>query len=396
MSLRTTYEPKAVDWNDLVNNPKKFKKELIENFEKDGFVIIDNSPLAEFCETAEEATRAFFKNDPELKKILSVPGNDNEGFHIPKKTDRKETHHLGHHTREAMKKPEERTLETLDDYAEEQVKKLKTNFRYFSETIAKHFDLGVKTCKTILSVFEEYLDLEEGSLINRTKSGNHISRQLYYPAELKDEVDDLGRKIPVKEDKEIKNEDVVQKFRAKAHGDTGLLTAIAPAKEPGLQLAKNQPLSRSYGPKSDLENIAKEDWHTVEYKPGRIVIHAGHELTTLTNGFIPSTIHRVTHISYLQENFPEVAANIDVEKFKKLDRYAIPFFFHANADEKMTAIPETVARRNGINLFENGKNITVKEYVEAQNEFDGNRQLCVDGEHPSVFLKEYQAKNALA
>ncbi len=369
----------VVDWGDLNKDRQKFTQNVLAMFKDNGFIVLRNSPISQFRPNVQEAREQFFKNNLETLKSLSIEDNDNEGFHIPKKTDTKWYFHLGRHVREALKNSEDRTLENLSSYSENQAKKLNTEFRYFKNIVTKNYDHGVEVCTQLLTIFEEGLGIRKGAFTDKIQKGNHIGRYLYYPPEIIQELDDFGH---ISYKKTISD----KKYRAKAHGDSGLLTAIPLSEVRGLQLAVCQPTAVSFGPKSDLEKIPAEQYLEIPYSPDDIVIHAGHTLTALSNGFFPSTIHRVVKISDL--------SNGDDDLLKK-PRYAEPFFLHANPDILMTALPETVALRDGDNLFENGKNITIKEYVQAPDEFDSMRQICVKGEHPHVFLKKYFAQKAI-
>ena len=64
--------------------------------------------------------------------------------------------------------------------------------------------------------------------------------------------------------------------RAAAHGDINLLTVLVAGTQPGLQV-------------QDLNG----NWHNVSCNPGTIAVNTGDMLQMASNGFLPSTIHRV-------------------------------------------------------------------------------------------------------
>tara|TARA_B100000214_G_C23899866_1_gene595951 strand:+ start:128 stop:973 length:846 start_codon:yes stop_codon:yes gene_type:complete len=93
-------------------------------------------------------------------------------------------------------------------------------------------------------------------------------------------------------------------IRAAAHGDINLITILAAATEPGLQvLSKNK------------------TWIDVECNPGWLVINTGDMLQECTNGFYPSTIHRVI--------------NPKDEK-KQSARFSMPVFIHPRPEVKLS------------------------------------------------------------
>lgn len=87
-------------------------------------------------------------------------------------------------------------------------------------------------------------------------------------------------------------------IRAGAHGDINVITLLLGADEPGLQLlGQRRKLAKCYAPK------------------GCLAINVGDMLSRLTNGVLPSSIHRVINPE------PERA---------KFARYSTPFFLHFN------------------------------------------------------------------
>lgn len=94
-------------------------------------------------------------------------------------------------------------------------------------------------------------------------------------------------------------------IRAHAHGDINLITLVAAATQPGLEV-------------QDLDGT----WHAVPCDANQIAINSGDMLQLLTEGFFPSTIHRVVNPS-------------GDEALKS--RYSMPLFLHPHEDVRLSA-----------------------------------------------------------
>ena len=96
--------------------------------------------------------------------------------------------------------------------------------------------------------------------------------------------------------------------RAAAHEDINLITLLVTGTEPGLQACDTQ-----------------GNWHNVPCEPGMITINAGDMLAKATQGYYPSTSHRV----------------INPPRQENRSRYSMPLFVHprpeVRLDEKQTA-----------------------------------------------------------
>ena len=85
-------------------------------------------------------------------------------------------------------------------------------------------------------------------------------------------------------------------IRAAEHEDINLITILVAGSQPGLQVK------------------TKDDkWLNVECNPGWIVINSGDMLSECSEGYFPSTTHRVIN---------------PIGNEKKLSRYTIPLFIH--------------------------------------------------------------------
>ena len=91
-------------------------------------------------------------------------------------------------------------------------------------------------------------------------------------------------------------------IRAAAHEDINLITLLLAGSQPGLQARDKQ-----------------GNWHDVPCDPGMITINNGDMLSLATDGYFPSTTHRVVN--------PDVKMN--------LSRYSMPMFLHPRPDVKL-------------------------------------------------------------
>ena len=113
------------------------------------------------------------------------------------------------------------------------------------------------------------------------KSAQSLFRILHYP--------------PVGEDAET------DAIRAAAHEDINLITLLLAGSRPGLQAM-------------DRDGV----WHDVSCDPGMITINNGDMLSLATDGYYPSTTHRVVN--------PDAGDGVNVS------RYSMPMFLHPRPD----------------------------------------------------------------
>jgi isopenicillin N synthase-like dioxygenase len=126
------------------------------------------------------------------------------------------------------------------------------------------------------------------------KHGNSILRVLHYP--------------PVSPE-QFKSGSI----RAAAHEDINLITLLCEATDSGLEILTRQ-----------------GEWIAIESGPGQIVIDSGDMLSRVTNGYIPSTTHRVVN--------PPGATN--------KARYSMPFFVHPYPTCDLTVLKECTSPSN--------------------------------------------------
>ncbi len=144
--------------------------------------------------------------------------------------------------------------------------------------------------RNILAGIALHLGLEEDWFDAKVKEGNSILRLLHYPP----------HNTPPPEGS----------VRAAAHGDINTITLLLGAEEAGLQA-----LHRS------------GEWLSVSPPAGSLVVNCGDMLSRLTNGVLPSTIHRVLNPSAERSKFP---------------RYSTPFFLHFAPDVLIETLPDCV------------------------------------------------------
>lgn len=92
--------------------------------------------------------------------------------------------------------------------------------------------------------------------------------------------------------------------RAAAHEDINLITLLVTGTEPGLQARDTQ-----------------GNWHDVPCEPGMITINAGDMLAKATQGYYPSTSHRV----------------VNPPRQENRSRYSMPLFVHPRPNVRLDA-----------------------------------------------------------
>ena len=101
----------------------------------------------------------------------------------------------------------------------------------------------------------------------------------------------------------IKEKDEKEALRAAAHEDINLITILLAGSKPGLQVKNNE-----------------NKWINVESDYGSLIVNIGDMLQECSNGYYPSTTHRVINPSS-DENY---------------SRYSMPFFLHPRDEVKLS------------------------------------------------------------
>jgi isopenicillin N synthase-like dioxygenase len=135
--------------------------------------------------------------------------------------------------------------------------------------------------RTLLHALAESYGLPSERFAGLVDAGNSVLRALHYP--------------------------VIQQpppgaLRAAPHQDINLITLLCGATGPGLEI------------------YSRGRWVAVAHEPGEIVVDTGDMLSRLTNGVLPSTLHRVVE-----------------PQGKREARYSLPFFAHPRPECDLTA-----------------------------------------------------------
>ena len=101
----------------------------------------------------------------------------------------------------------------------------------------------------------------------------------------------------------IQEKDEKEALRAAAHEDINLITILLAGSKPGLQVKNNE-----------------NKWIDVESDYGSLIVNIGDMLQECSNGYYPSTTHRVINPSS-DENY---------------SRYSMPFFLHPRDEVKLS------------------------------------------------------------
>ena len=115
-------------------------------------------------------------------------------------------------------------------------------------------------------------------------SRNNLHRIIHYP--------------PLK-----KNEDR-KAMRGAAHEDINLITLLVSGTEPGLQVKDNN-----------------GKWHSIICDPGSIAVNTGDMLREVSQGYFPSTTHKVINPKSTEEN---------------ISRYSMPLFLHPKSTVRLS------------------------------------------------------------
>ena len=155
----------------------------------------------------------------------------------------------------------------------------------FRDDMLELYDALEDCSDFLLEALALYLGEEKDTFTRITDHGNTILRSLYYPA---------------LSDREV----IPGAVRAAAHEDINFITLLITSTSSGLQLLTREGL-----------------WLDVNAEEGEIVVDSGDMLSRVTNGYIPSTTHRVVN----PDNSSE-------------DRFSMPFFVHPRPDSMLSVL----------------------------------------------------------
>lgn len=156
----------------------------------------------------------------------------------------------------------------------------------FEELFTQFENTGDK----ILRALAIHLELEESFFTPTVVNGNSVLRLLHYPPLPADAPEGA--------------------IRAAAHGDINTLTLLLGAEEAGLELRNR-----------------RGEWIPVSPPKGALAVNVGDMLERLTNGRLPSTLHRVVN---------------PAGKAAQRSRYSMPFFLHFRPDFLIEPLAECV------------------------------------------------------
>ena len=249
-----------------------------KSFETYGFgVITDHGIPHDLIERAYAMSREFFALPTEVKQKYFIEGGGGARGYTPFGKERakgaavhdlKEFWHIGQ-----MLPPGD----PLEPYMPPNI--WPNEVEGFRETYEELYRAFEKAGKRVLSGIAIHLGLDRDWFDPTVEQGNSVMRLLHYP--------------PVEDP-------VPGAIRAEAHGDINTITLLLGAEEAGLQLLRRD-----------------GTWIDIAPPPGALVINIGDMLERLTNGQLPSTLHRVIN---------------PVGEAAKRARYSMPFFLHFRPD----------------------------------------------------------------
>ena len=276
----------VVNLQDYINEDKResFIQDLGDAIRLFGFVRVKGHNVApRVTDPAYQSAKEYFALPQGTKSKYVVLGGAGQRGYTPYRAesakdsdipDLKEFWHVG---RELPK--EDSLYEIYSDNV------WPTEVPEFQDNMLELYD-SLEDCSDILlEALALYLGEEKDTFTRITDKGNTILRILHYPALVGQEIEEGA-------------------VRAAAHEDINFITLLITSTSSGLQL-----LSRD------------GEWLDVNAEDGEIVADAGDMLSRVTNGYIPSTTHRVIN--------PEDSSQA---------RYSMPFFVHPRPDSLLSVL----------------------------------------------------------
>ena len=271
----------------LKEAPDVFAQKLGDSFVSTGFAIVADHGLdPALIARALDRFKAFFALPDAVKRRYKIEGGGGQRAYTPfgteaakgaDKVDLKEFWHVGRN----LPPGHPYRAEMADNVWPQEVE----NFERDAYALYEAFDaLGAK----ILTAIAQYLKLPDDFFVPTVANGNSILRALHYP--------------PLQGKPEG--------IRAEAHEDINTITLLLGAEEAGLQAKKRD-----------------GTWLDINPPPNCVVINIGDMLQRLTNGYLPSTTHRVLNPTADRAHLP---------------RYSIPFFLHFAPDYLIKTLPSRI------------------------------------------------------
>ncbi|MCU4676172.1 isopenicillin N synthase family oxygenase [Catenovulum sp. 2E275] len=244
---------------------------FVESLKQTGFGVLKNHPLSQsLVENLYQNWQCFFDSNDKFKFEFTQPKQD--GFFSTHKAE----------------KAKGANVQDLKEY-----------FHYYPwgqcppelrEITQSYYQQANQLAELLLSWVEQYSPANVAQYYSQPLSGmiknceNTLLRILHYPP--------------------LPTEQKLGAIRAAAHEDINLLTILPAANEPGLQV-------------KSLEG----EWLEVPSDFGYLIINIGDMLQEASNGYFPSTTHRVINPS-------------GADKTKS--RISMPLFLHANPNVKLS------------------------------------------------------------
>ncbi len=281
---------RPISFELAVSDPDSFSRHIGASFEDTGFAVISDHPVNQaVLDRGLAAAKAFFALPDDVKRRYYIQGGGGQRGYTPfavevakgaTAKDLKEFWHVG---RELP--PGDPLRVFMDDniYVAE-IEGWKADTGAMFDALEQ---MGLK----VLSAIAAHLGLDRSFFVDPVRNGNSILRFLHYPPQI--------------------NPPPAGSVRAGAHEDINVITLLLGAEEGGLEV-----LHRN------------GQWLAVNPPPGSLVVNIGDMLQRLTNGFLPSTTHRVVNPKPERARFP---------------RYSTPFFLHFRPDYLIRPLPACVA-----------------------------------------------------
>jgi isopenicillin N synthase-like dioxygenase len=286
----------------------KFEQDLFNGFKEYGFVVIENHTIDKnLLKKSYSLSKEFFDLPFENKNHYKLDKNFSQRGYTPYLTehardskgvkDLKEFYHVG---RELSEEKSKLSNHIPNVWPSEVVEFKETFLKMYSE-LEKVGDLILKALTPSLGVAPDFFSM--------TNEGSSVLRLLNYP--------------PIPDGADPKA------LRAAAHFDINLITLlVAPDVPKGLD--------------SGLSLLDKDgEWLPIKSNPDTIIVNIGDMIERITNGYLKSTLHRVTN--------PDPDRNIS--------RRSAPFFIHPRGEVVLKCLAKFVG--DG----ENFPPITAEEFL---------------------------------
>lgn len=272
--MSNTYVP-TLDISELESAPQIFIKKLGAAYQEWGFAgIIGHNISQSTIDAAMQEAKCFFDLPLNEKKNHQSAHNWARGY-VPfgtekakdaEHSDLKEFYHLGSEQIDANRWPD--------------------NPEFIAAFKKLYQELDLLSIN-ILSAVALFLNLDKHYFTEKVVDGESLLRILHYPPIL---------------------DPCAPNVRAAAHEDINLITLLVGSEKEGLEVLSRQ-----------------GDWVPISMIKGTIICNLGDMMQRLTNGFLPSTTHRVVN--------PKSTAASE-------SRYSIPFFVHPEPSMSLTCLPQ--------------------------------------------------------